>query len=138
MSLPTLYSGPGQVTSVFAGTTYALQAEGENGQVKLQIDEKRTERSSALYGYHRSTLDDQKVKLSATPFDCWALLPFLFPNYMGFATAGGTTSGYIGGARPHDIAGGGVGAEAVTQVWVPDLRLYSINRCALTSLRPLS
>jgi len=137
MSAPTLYSGPGQVVSAFQGSSYALQAEGENGAVKLAIDEKRTRRSSGMFGYQRSTLDDQTAKISLTPFDSWSLLPVLFPAYLGITTAAGTTSAFVNGTRPHDYAAGTAGAvsangNAATTIWTPDGRLYSVVRTAIT------
>jgi len=137
MSAPTLYSGPGQVAASFQGSSYVLQAEGENGSIKLAIDEKRTRRSSGLFGYQRSTLDDQTAKISLTPFDSWSLLPYLYPAYLGIATAGGTSSAFLNGIRPHDYAAGSAGAvsangNAATTIWTPDGRLYSVVRTAIT------
>lgn len=137
MSAPTLYSGPGQVAAAFQGGSYVLQGEGENGGIKLDIMEKRTRRSSGLFGYHKSTLDDVTAKLSLTPFDCWALLPYLFPPYLGITTAGSTTSTFLNGTRPHDYAAGTAGAvsangKAISTIWTPDGRLYSVARTAIT------
>lgn len=137
MPSPTLYSGPGQVAASFQGTTYVLQADGENGAIKLDLMEKRTRRSSGMFGYHKSTLEDQMAKISLTPFDSWALLPYLFPPYLGITTAGGTTSAFLNGIRPHDYAAGTAGAvsangKAATTIWTPDGRLYSVVRTAPT------
>ena len=137
MSAPTLYSGPAQVASAFQGSSYLLQADGENGAVKLQIDQKRTRRSSGMFGYQRSTLDDLTAKVTLTPFDSWLLLPFLFPAYLGIATGGTTTSAFLNGTRPHDFAAGTGGAvsangKAVTTIFTPDGRLYSLARSAVT------
>lgn len=137
MSAPTLYSGPGQVAMASQGSTYILQAEGENGAVKLGWVGKRTKRMSAMFGLHKSTLDDAMVKLDITPFDSWALLPALYPPYLGITTAGGTTSAFLNGIRPHDFAAGTAGAvsangKAATTVYTNDGRLYNIVRSAIT------
>ena len=137
MSAPILYSGPGQVVSAIQGSSYGFQAEGENGQIKLDFMEKRTRRSNALFGYAKSTLDDQTAKISFTPFDSWALLPALFPKYLGIGTGGSAASGLQIGIRPHDWAAGTGGnvsanANAATTIFTPDGRLYSVVRTAIT------
>src|SRR5262249_54142214 len=108
-------------------------AEGENGQVKLALNEKRTARQTATFGYHRSTLDDQTIELDVTPFDSWALLPALFPPYLGVNTAGaaGNPTPSVG-QRPHDYVANAVNGKAATTVWTPDGRLYTIARSAIT------
>ena len=140
MSAPQLYSGPGQVAYNFQGKPYILQAEGENGQVKLDYAEKRTQRASGMFGYMKSTLDDQTAKVTVTPFDSWAILPAVFPTYLGINTAGATTSGGLTvGVRPHDFAaasatGGApvINGLAATTIWTPDGRLYTVTRSAIT------
>ena len=139
MSAPQLYSGPGQVAYSFQSKNYILQAEGENGAVKLEYQEKRTRRSSAMFGYMKSTLDDQTAKISVTPFDSWAILPAMFPTYLGINTGGATTNGGLNiGVRPHDSAaaattGGApvVNGQAATTIWTPDGRLYTLSRSAI-------
>lgn len=129
----TLYSGPGKVYHEHALGNFTFQAEGENGHVKLAIMEKRTRRANATFGYIRSTLDDQMAELTFTPFDSWALLPVLYPNYLGISTNGGGNAGaLVIGTRPHDIAAGAINGSAVTEVWTPDGRLYQVVRSAIT------
>lgn len=112
-------------------TLYAFQAEGENGAVKLDIMEKRFRRYTAMHGYLRSTLDDHMAKISLTPFDSWALLPCLFPTYLGIST-GANTGAAVMGTRPHDAAAGSANGKAPTKIWTPDGRLYNIVRTAIT------
>lgn len=135
MSAPILYSGPGKVIQTYASHPYDYQADGENGQIKLAIAGKRTKRSTAMLGYIRSTLDDETVHLSLTPFDSWKILPALFPGYLGIDTsaiANGAAAALVIGTRPHDIAAGTVNTGATTTVWTPDGRLYTIFRTAIT------
>lgn len=136
MSAPKTYSGPGQVAYGNGGsltTSYILQAEGENGVVKLDFQEKRTKRYTAMFGYMKSTIDDQMAKISLTPFDSWSILPALFPTYLGITTGGATTTGGLQpGTRPHDFAGGGADVSNPTTIFTPDGRLYTIARTAIT------
>lgn len=135
MSAPILYSGPAKVIHSFAGHSFAYQAEGESGQVKLSIEEKRTKRSTGMHGYLRSTLDDQTVKISLTPFDSWAALPSLFPAHLGIDTSAisnGTAAALGIGFRPHDVAAGSANGAATTKIWTPDGRLYTVFRTAIT------
>ena len=133
-----LYSGPANVALTTQGTTYALSAEGENGAVKVDYMEKRTARFSGPRGYHKSTLDDQWVKLSLTPFDSWSILPALFPAYLGINCAGSATAGsQLMGVRPHDWAAGTGGAQSLngtspTTVYGLDGRLITLARTAVT------
>lgn len=128
----TIYSGPGKVTLAVNGTVYAFQAEGENGAIKLAIVEKRTRRSQAIHGYIRSTLDDQTAALTFTPFDSWALLPALYPAYLGISV-GATTGALVNGTRPHDYTAGAANGTAPAKVWTPDGRLYQVVRSAITT-----
>lgn len=134
MSAQTLYSGPGKVRHSHALGNFVFHAEGENGQVKLAVLEKRTARSSATFGYQRSTLDDQLMELTFTPFESWALLPVLFPTYLGVTsgTSGANAGKLVVGTRPHDFAANLVNGHALSTVWTPDQRLYSLYRTAIT------
>lgn len=133
MAAQTLYSGPGKVRHSHALGNFVFHAEGENGQVKLAINEKRTARQSATFGYHRSTLDDQMIEVTFKPFDMWGLLSVLYPQYLGVTTAApGGTGKLVIGTRPHDNAGGGVNGHASTTIWTPDQRLYTLYRTAIT------
>ena len=100
MSTPTIYSGPAKVVHAFGSgpTLYSFFADGENGAVKLAINEKRTQRSTANFGYHQSTLDDQTAEISLTPFDMWALIPVLYPTYLGVTN--GSNTGALAWRRP--------------------------------------
>jgi len=133
MSAQTLYSGPGRVvhSNGSGPTLFAFHADGENGQVKLSIAEKRTARQTATYGYHRSTLDDQMAEITFSPFDMWSLLPVLFPAFLG-VSVGATTGALAIGTRPHDVAAGSVNGNAPTKIWTPDGRLYNVVRTAVT------
>ena len=137
MSAQTVYSGPAKViASVGTGPTlYPLQANGENGEIKLAIHEERTKHATAMHGYVRSTLTDQYAKLTLTPFDSWALLPYLFPPYLGITV--GAANGVLGiGTRPFDYYADTSGAThngtAPVRVFAPDGRLYSVVRHAVT------
>lgn len=137
MSAQTVYSGPGKVTHALGSgpTYYTFHAEGENGQVNLTVDERRTRRATATHGYIQSQLEDVSAKITLTPFDSWALLPVLFPKYLG-VTVGATTGVLAIGTRPHDFAKDPTGAVknglAPTSIWTPDGRLYSLVRTAVT------
>ena len=131
MPAQTLYSGPGKVYHAHALGNFALHAQGENGAVKLAVVEKRTQRSTATHGYIRSTLDDQLAELTLTPFDSWALLPVLFPAFLG-VSCGATAGARKIGTRPHDVAAGSANGKAAAEVWTPDGRLYNLARTAIT------
>jgi hypothetical protein len=138
MSAQTVYSGPGKVMTTLNGTNtavkYNFHAEGENGKVDLKVIEKRDQRSTGTHGYLRSTLADQFAELTLTPFDSWALLPALFPTYLG-VTTGSNTGKLVIGTRPHDFAKDFVtvtpNGKAPTTVWTPDGRLYTLARTAI-------
>ena len=150
MSAPIIYSGPAKVVMFNGGASPGqiamLQADGENGQVKVQFDEKRTKRATGMTGYLRSTLDDQTVKVSLTPFDSWSLLPYMFPAYLGivtgatFQSSGAALPSSVAGAlaigtRPHAVngqAGSSPTGNAPTKIWTPDGRLITIARTAVT------
>ena len=139
MSAPVLYSGPGQAALTYNGggssVVVGFQADGENGAIKLAINEKRTRRSTGMHGYLKSTLDDQTATISLTPFDSWSLLPYLYPAYLGVTTAN-TTAALNVGVRPHDFTYdptlASLNGKAPTTIYTPDGRLYSVVRTAIT------
>jgi hypothetical protein len=129
----TLYSGPAKVSYYNANSSpQAMQAEGENGAIKITIDEKTTQRSTAMHGRILETLDDVTAKIDITPFDSWTLLPTLFPAYLGVTcTTGGTTGALVVGTRPHTYVADVNGLNS-TKIWTPDGRLYNFVRTAIT------
>lgn len=133
MSVYTVYSGPASVVVTQGGANYPMQAEGENGQVKLVVTESMAIRSSATSGVLRRTLNGKMCKLTITPFDSWSLLPVLFPTYIGAQTGGATSSDLKIGTRPHDFASGSTNGNAPSKIWTPDIgRMYTMARSALT------
>jgi len=133
MAAPTLYYGPGKVAHTFAGTVYILHAEGEAGMVNINVNTKVTPRYNASYGYTASTIDDVTGRITLTPFDCWALLPVLYPTYLG-VTTGSNSAALLCGTRPFDVAAGAANGCAPTLVWTPDGRTYRAVRTAI--IRP--
>ena len=132
MSLINLYSGPGQIAMTVAGVVYAISSEGENGSLKLDVSNKLDSRATAVSGFSVETLGDQTCKITTVPMDSWAILPALFPTYLGITTGGLTTlGGQLIGQRPHDYAGGGLGLNAPTTLWTTDGRLYTVTRSAI-------
>jgi hypothetical protein len=132
MSAETIYSGPGKVITSYASTLYPIQAEGENGQVTLTVDEPKTDRSTASLGRILSTQDDQIGKISVTPFDSWANLAAFFPPWLGVTTSAGGTGALLIGSRPHDKAAGSANGLATTSIYTNDGRIYAPVRTAIT------
>lgn len=134
MAAQTVYAGPGKV--VFNGVAY--QADGENGQVSLVVDEPTTQRGTAFHGRLFETLNDQVAKLSFTPFDQWGILGALFPAFLGVTTSAGSVTNGAGagvlaiGSRPHDKASGSANGLANAKVFAFEGRLYTMIRGAMT------
>lgn len=134
MSAQTLYSGPGKL--FFNGVGF--QADGENGQINCTLDEKTTQRGTAMFGRLLETLDDQIVKIAMTPFDSWGILGALFPTILGVTTTAGAVTNGAGtgllavGTRPHDFAAGSVNGLAAAKIFTSDGRLYNWVRAAMT------
>lgn len=135
MAVQTYYAGPGKV--YFNGLS--ILPDGENGQLRSMLTEKKTDRGSAMYGQHLSTLDDQMIETSLTPFDQWALLPTLFPAWLGVTTAAGSGTWSAGGTgalkigtNPFDPAN--AGTKFGSDIWTPDGRLYAPYRSAITKV----
>ena len=132
MSAPIQYYGPGKVACTYAGSTYILHAEGEAGQVNLDVKEKVNRRYNATYGYAGATQDDAVASIRLTPFDSWSILPVLFPAYLGVTCGSTTTAALLCGSRPFDLAAGAANGCAPTTIWTPDGRLYRVVRTAMT------
>lgn len=119
------YTGPGKLFYNSKG----FQADGENGPIKIDLDEKTTTRSTAMFGRQLETVDSQSAKISVTPFDNWLLLPTLFPAFLGVSTdaiAGGAAGALAIGTRPH------TNSNVPAKVWTQDGRLYHAVRAAIT------
>ena len=131
----TYYSGPGKV--FFNGLSHL--PDGEGGPIKSVIDEKKTDRASAMFGQHLSTFDDQMIHTTYVPFDLWALLPTMFPAWLGVTTNAGSGSWSTGGSgvlkigtNPFDPTG--TGTKYSADIWTPDGRLYAPYRSAITKV----
>src|ERR1039458_7875249 len=93
----TLYSGPGK--TYFNGKSF--QAQGENGQVKIDVTEVRSPVANAMIGRVAETFEEPLAKITTTPFDDYSLLTTLLPLFLGVSTP--TFTGKLAiGARPHD------------------------------------
>ena len=106
---------------------YGLQAEGENGQVKLVVNESTAEVSAAMFGKIGNKVVDQTAEITVKPFDNWSLLQLLVPQYLGVHSAAGAAALLIG-TRPH----GPIGTNVSSTVWTPDGRSYNLVRTAVT------
>lgn len=121
------YTGPAKV--YLGSNSVALQANGANGQVKFNINEKTADAGTAMFGKIAETLDDQTGEIDVTPFDSWSLLPSLFPPFLGVTTASGTGNGagvLAIGTRPHGST------NTTSKIYTPDGRLYVPVRTAVT------
>src|ERR1044072_8765866 len=102
----TYYNGPGKVYLNSKG----LQAQGENGQITLMIDEKTDEAATGMHGRIGETWADQTGKITITPFDNWGVMATLYPTFLGITTAGGTGALSIGSQAP-------TGANVPCKIW---------------------
>ena len=116
-----LYSGPGKVYF----NSKSFQAQGENGQVKIDLQEATSPIAQAMLGRVGENYEDSMVKLSTTPFDDYSLLPTLFPTFLGVTTPGNTGLLKIG-----SLAHGAALVPAV--VWCADATEYNLVRAAIT------
>lgn len=121
--MPTLYSGPGKVYI----NNIALQPEGVNGPVKIQINEETSDIAAAMFGRVGEILVDKTAEFTVKPFDNWGNIPTLFPPRIGVTSAGGTAALQIG-SRPHANA---VGPGTHCKIWTPDGRLYDMVLAAV-------
>lgn len=121
--MPTIYAGPGKVYI----NSVALQPEGVNGPVKIELVEERKQIAAALFGQIGNNLVDQYVNLTVSPFDNWGLIGTLFPPRIGVTSAAGTANLQIG-SRAHATA---VAAGTHCKVWKPDGVLYDIVLAAV-------
>lgn len=137
MSAEVLYSGPGKL--FFNGVPF--QADGVNGQINAVLDEKTTERGTAMAGRVLETWDDIIGRVTVTPWDSWGILGALFPAYIGATTAqtspytvahGQGTGQVQPGIRPHDLIAGTPNGLAAAKIWTQDGRLYNFVRAAIT------
>jgi hypothetical protein len=119
--MSTIYAGPGKVFI----NAIALQAEGENGTIKLDFKETTAEYAAAMFGRIGEQTLDQTIELTVKPFDNWGSIGTLFPPRIGVTSAAGAAALVIG-SRPHGLA------NASTKVWTPDGRLYNLVRSAVT------
>jgi len=120
MASKTIYSGPGKVYV----NSIALQPEGENGPIKVGLNEETAEIAAAMFGRVGEQVADQTVELSLKPFDNWGSLRTLFPAALG-VSCGASAGVLVIGTRAHGAA------NAATKVWTPDGRLYNIVRSAI-------
>ena len=113
-----------------------MEANEVAGVITSKIMEPTTKRASALTGVALETLDSQKVETTIIPFDRWALLPTLFPTWVGATTAAGSGSWSPGGTGALAIGTNafdpsGAGTSYILDVWTPDGRLYQTVRAAV-------
>lgn len=118
--MPTIYSGPAKVFINSIG----LQAEGENGMIKLNLTETTAEYAAAMFGRIGEQTVDQIMEVTITPFDNWGSIGTLFPPRIGVTSAAGAAALVIG-SRPHGLT------NAATKIWTPDGRLYNLVRSAI-------
>ena len=89
MSAETLYAGPAKV---YRGTT-GFFPEGENGDVKMEVEQEKLAVASAMHGHLRYQQGDATLKITLKPFDNWGLLSALFPPALGASV--GATAGVL-------------------------------------------
>lgn len=119
MSQAIIYAGTGKTYLCPGGGSIALQAEGENGPIAIEVEEETAEIATALFGRHGEQLVNQQAELTTKPFDDWGLISTLYPSFLGVGSA------VVINSRPH-------GASLVpARVWTPDGRLYTFVRAAV-------
>lgn len=127
MAAQTLYAGPAKCYRGAVG----LFAEGENGDVKFEIDQEKLEVASAMHGHLRYQQGDVTGKITIKPFDNWGILAALFPPALGVSV--GVTPGVLA------IGTKGMGnpvTNVPTSIWVPgDTRIY-VATCTMVYKPP--
>ena len=127
-----IYSGPGKVYF----NSKSFHAQGENGQVKLTLEQKTAAVAQAELGRASETFEDVNAKISVTPFDDYSLLATLFPKNLGVTNSVGTGLLKVG-AYAHDasfVTSGGTNTAAMVPavIWCADGSEYSLVRAAIT------
>ena len=127
-----IYSGPGKVYF----NSKSFHAQGENGQVKITLDQKTAAVAQAELGRASETFEDAQVKIGVTPFDDYSLLATLFPKNLGVTNSVGTGLLKVG-AYAHDasfVTSGGTNTAALVPVavWCADGSEYNLVRAAIT------
>lgn len=107
MTRASLFSGPGKVFM----STVALQAEGENGQISLSLDQQGDPFAASLFGTLGETRAGSLVNLDVKPFDNWGALALLYPAAYKTPT--------IGARFP--------ATDVPCVVWTYDGRLFTIK-----------
>lgn len=120
MASKTYYTGPGKVYFNSLG----LFAEGENGQIKIGLNEETVPFGASMFGRIGEQVANQQVELALTPFDSWGLLRTLFPVFTG-VSVGASAGALVIGTRAHGAA------NVPCKTWTPDGRLYSMVRSAV-------
>ena len=127
-----IYSGPGKVYF----NAKSFHAQGENGQVKMTLEQKTAAVAQAELGRASETFEDAQVKVAVTPFDDYSLLPTLFPLNLGVTQSVGTGLLNVG-AYAHDasfVTSGSTNTNAKVPlaVWCADGTEYNLVRAAIT------
>ena len=128
-----IYSGPGKVYF----NSKSFHAQGENGQVKMTLEQKTAAVAQAELGRASETYEDSQVKVMVTPFDDYSLLATLYPLNLGISTPSSNTGLLKVGAYAHDasfVTSGGTNTNAKVPlyVWCADGSEYSLVRGAIT------
>jgi hypothetical protein len=118
--MSTIYAGPGKVYL----NSIALQPEGENGPIKIELKEETAEIAAAMFGRIGEQIVNQTAEITCKPFDNWGSLATLFPPRIGVTVGAGAAALVIGG-RPHGAA------DLPTKIWTPDGRIYEALRTAV-------
>lgn len=127
-----IYSGPGKVYF----NAKSFHAQGENGQVKMTLEQKTAAVAQAELGRASETFEDVNAKISVTPFDDYSLLATLFPKNLGVSAP--TLTGALKiGAYAHDasfVTSGATNTSALVplDVWCADGSEYFLVRGAIT------
>ena len=127
-----IYSGPGKVYF----NAKSFHAQGENGQVKMTLEQKTAAVTQAELGRASETFEDAQVKVAVTPFDDYSLIPTLFPLNLGVSQSVGTGLLKVG-AYAHDasfVTSGttNTAAKVPLAVWCADGSEYNLVRAAIT------
>ena len=124
----TIYAGPGKL--YLDGVAY--QANETNGQISAKTVQDIDPVGQAMHGRIGYLQGNVMETIDLTPFSNWALLPKLFPTWLG-VTTGANTGALVIGQQPHNPMTAGVrAADVVGKIWSPDGRLYTFPRCAIT------
>lgn len=106
MNNSLIYSGPGKL---FSGSS-SIFANGEQGEVKMAVEQETDPVASALVGRIDETVGNNLIKITTDPFDNWGALALLYPSTIKTPSIGTRFAS----------------ANTAWKIWTADGRLFTI------------